>query len=360
MDGIRFRCRARSACRLLLLACILGVPVWAAAQDADGDNDASQGGYLDYLNTPHRWFSRRLGNLSRQIDSYFGTPDLYNEVSGSYAEIRLQQQFAQSGGGPGADFRIKIDLPHTEDRFKLLFESVPEENDPRDDNPVSARRAQDNAPSSGLFAGLRRVFARTAGFQFSTDAGIKLHLPPRAFARARLRRNWSLGHWQLRFKETLFWFNSEGAGETTEFDLDRRLGKRFALRASTRYQWLDDTDELSLGHGLALYQLLDPRNSLAYELGFQASNRPTLRSEQYRVGLRFRRRVHEDWLFLSVVPDVVWRREEGFSAEPGVLIQLEMLFGERYLGTHYKPPPKPRPPHHPPGMIALDRSPSGR
>jgi hypothetical protein len=177
------------------------------------------------------------------------------------------------------------------------------------------------------------MFVDTAGLQISSDAGIKLRTPLEPFARARLRRTWPLGDWQLRFKESLFWFDSRGGGQTTEIDLDRWLSERFALRASGRYHWMNEDDELLLDHGVSLYQILDSRNSLAYEAGVEASNRPVLRSEQYRLGVRFRRRVHEDWLFLSLVPDVIWRREEGFRPEPGLLIEFEMLFGERYLGS---------------------------
>lgn len=331
---------------------------WAVASESE-PAEPSEEGYLDYLNAPHAWFSQRVGRLSRQIDSYFGSPDVYDEVSGSYVEIELGQQFAEAGDSESiADFRIKVDLPRTEHRFKLLLESVSEDLDPRNDNPARERRGErDDAESSGVFAGLRRVFVETAGLQVSTDAGIKVRTPPEAFARARLRRTWPLGAWQLRFKEGLFWFDDEGAGQTTELDLDRRLSERFALRASSRYQWLDDTDEWRLGHGLALYQILGSRNSLAYEVGVQASNRPVLRSEHYRIGVRFRRRVHEDWLFLSLVPDVFWRREEGFQPEPGFLIELEMLFGERYLGSGYEPERRrqPREPYHPPGMIVQRR-----
>lgn len=322
----------RRVTRGVVLAVSLAMPPIIAAQETGEVEAEAEGSYLDYLNMPHAWFSRRLGNLSRQIDSYFGSSDVYDEVSGSYVEMDLAQQLAEAGDNETeADFQIKVELPRTEQRLDFLLESVREELDPRDDDPARERRDGDSDPSTGIFAGLRRVFVDTTGLQLSGDAGIKFHTPLEPFARVRLRRLWPLGDWQLRFKETLFWFDSEGAGQKTEFDLDRWLSERFAFRASSRYQWMDETDELILGHGVSLFQILDSRNSLAYEAGIRASNRPLLRSELYRVGLRFRRRVHEDWLFLSLVPDVIWRRERDFRPEPGLLIELEMLFGERYL-----------------------------
>lgn len=350
----------RGGTRGLGLALVL---IWLAGCASSPDpgvderrDDSQAGGYLDYLNAPHAWFSSRLGHMSRQIDSYFGSRDLYEEVSGSYAEIKLDQQWIDSGSGEtGADFRVKIDLPRTEQRFKLLLESAADELDPRSDDPATARRIDDESRDANLFAGLRGVLVDSVGLKLSTDAGIKVRTPPEAFGRARLRRSWSLGPWQLRFKEGLFWFDTEGFGQTTELDLDRRLGDRLALRASTRYQWLDETDGWELGHGVALYQILDSRNSLAYEVGFQAGNRPVLRAQQYRIGVRFRRRVHEDWLFLSLVPDIVWARDNGFGPEAGLALRLEVLFGERYLGPAYSPAtPRPRPPDSPPGMLARD------
>lgn len=313
------------------------MPLWPPALAAqDATEPAADGGYLDYLNAPHAWFSRRLGNLSRQIDSYFGSSiDLYNEISGTYVEVELAQQLAEAGDDEtDADFRIKLELPRTEQRLDLLLESVREELDPRDDDAADQpRRTRDDEPAPGIFAGLRRVFVDTTGLQVSADAGVKVRTPLEPFARTRLRRTWPLGEWQLRFKESLFWFDSDGAGQTTEIDLDRWLSERFALRTSGRYRWRDETDEWRIGHGVALFQILDRRNSLAYEAGVQASNRPLLRSEQYRLGLRFRRRLHRDWLFLSLVPDVIWRRKRDFRPEPGLRIELEALLGEHYLGA---------------------------
>lgn len=315
----------------LALACGCLLPAAIAAEaEASPPDMRKNGGYLDYLNAPHAWFSRRLGSLSRQIDSYFGSPDVYYEVSGSYLQLSAGRRLAAGAPDQGdVDFRLKVDLPRIEERLDLLLEQVADEVDFREDSAGPVAEAQ--GQQSGLFAGLRQVLVDSAGFLVNADVGVRLRAPPEPFTRLRVRRTWPFGRWQLRFKETLFWFDTRGIGQSAAFDLDRRLGPRFALRLSSRYDWLDESDELLLGHGVALYQILDERNSLAYEAGVRASNRPTLRSERYRLGLRFRRRVHEDWLFLSLVPDVRWAREDGFAPEPGVGLELEVLFGERYL-----------------------------
>jgi len=164
-----------------------------------------------------------------------------------------------------------------------------------------------------------------------TDAGVKLRTPPDPFARADLRRVWDAGPWSIRLKEELFWFTSDGFGQTAELDIDRVVGEDTAVRTDTTVDWRDDTDELRLTFGVALLKVLGERETLAYETGLQASNRPTLAVNRYRVGARLRRRLHKDWLFLGVIPEILWRREDGFVPVPGIRLQIEFRFGERYL-----------------------------
>jgi len=302
------------------------------AAEADRTGSAETG-YFEQLGPSHRWLSRGLGNLSRRLDAYFGSEDIHDEVSGSHAEIVVAPRLADEGQSDlDGDFRLKLDLPQAERRLQLLLENDSDERQAEgsrlDQGPADPSEDDDE---TDLFGGLRQILIDTTGVQLQTDLGIKLRTPLDPFARADFRRFWETGPWSVRFKEGLFWFNSSGFGQIAELNLDRVVGEDTAVRTDTTIDWRNDSDELRLSLGVALLEVLNSRETLAYETGMQASNRPTLRAERYRVGLRFRRRLHKDWLFLGVIPEVIWRREDGFTPEPGIRLQVEFRFGERYL-----------------------------
>ena len=322
---------------VLSTLCLLVMPPGALAgheSEEPPPEEAERGWrYLDYLNAPHAWFSRRLGDTSRYIDSYFATDDLYEEVSGSYAELSLDQRLVETQGADfELDFRLKAELPAAQRRLKLLLETDAEEREQRRSVPGESQSPDGGGEESpGLYAGLRQVLVQTTGLRLQTDAGIKLRTPLDPFAKIRLRRTWGWSRWSLRLKGTLFWFGSERLGHNVDMDIDRPITSHLALRFTTREVWLDETDVMRLGQGISLVHILGRRNVVSYELGMAAVNRPVIRAEQYRLGLRFRHRLHEDWLFLEVTPEILWPRQQGFEPRAGAFVTLEALFGERYL-----------------------------
>ncbi len=51
----------------------------------------------------------------------------------------------------------------------------------------------------------------------------------------------------------------------------------------------------------------------------------------YSVTLRVRRQIYKDWLYLEVTPQILYQETNGFSATRSLMLNLETLFGDRYL-----------------------------
>jgi hypothetical protein len=49
------------------------------------------------------------------------------------------------------------------------------------------------------------------------------------------------------------------------------------------------------------------------------------------VTLRVRRQIYRDWLYLEVTPQILYQEANGFSATRSLMLNLETLFGDRYL-----------------------------
>ena len=71
-----------------------------------------------------------MGDTSRQIDGFFASEDLFDEVSGTFGELRLRQRFAELDQNEfDLDFRLKLRIPYTKDKLKFLLESDTEERE---------------------------------------------------------------------------------------------------------------------------------------------------------------------------------------------------------------------------------------
>jgi len=86
----------------------------------------------------------------------------------------------------------------------------------------------------------------------------------------------------------------------------------------------------------SLFKRLTRRSSVAYEASAVGFTQPESRVLSYRLGVRYRRNIHRDWLFLEVAPDMSWPidlsedREEVLKQRRSVysvLVRLEVHFG---------------------------------
>ena len=81
----------------------------------------------------------------------------------------------------------------------------------------------------------------------------------------------------------------------------------------------------------ALYFTPDKHTVTTFELGAFAPSDRSLKLSVYSVTLRVRRQIYRDWLYLEVTPQILYQEANGFSATRSLMLQLEMLFGDRYL-----------------------------
>src|SRR3569623_413717 len=96
----------------------------------------------------HIAVSHSLESMARNIDAFFAADQTFEESTRSYARVRIDTKLDNDLQiGFDGDVRVKIDLPRTERKLKLLIESddttrtgVP---DRLDDTPIDVVRRQD-------------------------------------------------------------------------------------------------------------------------------------------------------------------------------------------------------------------------
>ena len=235
------------------------------------------------LDEPHDFLSRRVEAYSRKLDDFFSDPNRAYERDIKNATGSTQV------AAPGA---------------------------PQDNN---------------YYLGLKALAAEVFGVALSAEAGAKFARPIDPYIRLRAFRDFNFSQWQIRASETPLWKHSEGYSAASEVNFTRPLDELWQLRFTSKATWRSTTSYFDLAHIGALYYTPGPRTATTFELGAFAPSDRSLKLAAYSVTLRVRRQIYRDWLYLEVTPQILYQEANGFSATRSLMLNLETLFGDRYL-----------------------------
>src|SRR5262249_18144402 len=129
--------------------------------------------------------------------------------------------------GIDLDFDIALRLPNLEQRLRIFVTSDELDSGTR-------QRAED----SQLRAGLRYELLRNLDF----DVGVRIDLPPVAFATVKGSREYRLGSWDFYPLAKLFAETRQSVGYAAATTFDRWSGRQL-VRSSTFAKWRHDRDQ---------------------------------------------------------------------------------------------------------------------
>ncbi|MEO6078372.1 MAG: hypothetical protein ABIQ86_01140 [Steroidobacteraceae bacterium] len=222
-----------------------------------------------------------------------------------------------------ANFDIALSLPNIEKRLRIFVTS-----NALDESPDTAR------DRSELRAGVRYQLARFVDF----DAGVRIDVPPVAFASLRLTRQYQLGNWDFYPLAKLFAETKESVGYALGSTFDHWSGRNL-LRSSTYAKWRHDRDRTEWAQSFIYAranQLLVPDRYGSYprarDIGrgwggrALASGETTNVITYYEASLFYTRPATNRWLFVTVEPLVRWDKQYNWKPDPGIRIGFNALF----------------------------------
>jgi len=291
------------------------------------------------LDRPHDILSRRVEAYSRRLDNFFGDPNRAYDSTGSTLQVRSHVTFSKGGEREAkSDVQANISLPNTEERLRIVVqrgvEAATQTAAERDIKNAtgSAQVAAPGAPQDNNYhVGLKALAAQMFGVALSAEAGAKFGRPIDPYVRLRAFRDFNFSQWQIRASETPLWKHSDGYSAASEVNFTRPLDEIWQLRFTSKATWRSTTRYFDLAHIGALYYTPDSRTATNFELGAFAPSDRSLKLAVYSVTLRVRRQIYKDWLYLEVTPQILYQETNGFSATRSLMLNLETLFGDRYL-----------------------------
>lgn len=311
-------------------------PLQCAAEEGP-PAPSKDAGLLDFLDKPRSYLSERFVTLSTKVDSFFGDERVFQESRSSFLRLYGDLTYKES---QASDFAIKLQakviLPALQKRLKLVLESDDSTLDSAQVTSVTTQKGIPNLDVPKDFrAALQVLVTDSPHWNINTDGGIRIHgfaLDP--FVRARARRVQDVQDWQFRFTQTLYWFEQTGAGESSQFDADRKLSEDYLARSRTVATWSDHDKQFYFEQGFYLFQRIDESNALSYQVNAFGVSQANSHVSAYTLSTKWRHRLHREWLFFEVQPLLSWPEEQSFHATSSILFRVEAIFGDVTCGCY--------------------------
>lgn len=279
------------------------------------------------LDRPQGYVASSINFLTRNMDEFFSNKTAVYESTGSYIRLTGDTVFTEGGEiGYISDAKARIALPNTQEKLRLVVESDPAESRddidrPLEDNPLDA------AEERSYFAGLETLLGEFEYWRFRPGIGLKLSSGLDYFWRIRASRLFILGEtWQAKLTDTLYWFNSSGYRNDSTLEFRRKIDDRLLFRARTFASRTEYNDDWDLSQVFSLSQSLSANRGLVYQFGIYGVSEPNVHATDYLLQIRYRKRLHSDYLFLELIPRVLYPQEFDFESQYSFTIRLEMVF----------------------------------
>ena len=321
-----------------------------------------------YVDKSHAFFDRKINNVVAWFDGLFGDTAQRDTRK---ADIKLRwSNELRVEEGEGVRYHNAISahvrLPRFEKKLRLvIMEETREEavapipsdaGTPIVNTPTQANTLR--AVNTEL-----RFYARDtkAGYAFLA-VGSRFVWLPETFVRARfLWRHTLADNTFISPSVTPFWQDHLGFGITPQLDFGHPFAHDYIFLWANSATVFKNRSGFLWGSEVSLSRILSPVTAIAFAVGANGATRPSLVADRfnlatnnYKVSVKYRRNIYRPWLFLELIPETNWRREEAGGREviPAFTARLEINSeGKRALlpvpvivqeqlpvpGLHYEP-----------------------
>ena len=279
----------------------------------------------------HRGLSEGLLGTAEWLDSFFVDERVIDEENRTRLMVGFASTFRTNGDVEfDSDLDLRLRLPDTEDRLRVLLLGNPDQDDEPGENGTGTRATQLDGPSdSGLSAALQYFFRSSDRRSVSVTSGLRIsRFEPQVFIGPRYRETVELDSWTFRFTQSLRWFSDDGWESRTSLDFERPLWDDLFFRITPDGTWSEDEEGYFYGLNLSLFQPLSVRRAVEYQWNNDFETRPDNHLEVTALRVRYRQRLWRDWLIAEVAPELRFPHDEDYEPVPGIRLGIDVIFGD--------------------------------
>ena len=293
-----------------------------------------------FIDRSHAYLDRKINRVVMWFDGLFGGTAGSDTAKGENRLRWINELRAEKGESLRyrSSFRAHLDLPKLQKKIRLV---IMEEN--REEAiapiPIDPGTPVVNTPTKAntlqaVNTELRYYTHDTkAGYAFLA-AGSRFVWLPETFVRARfLWRRPLADKTFISPSVTPFWQDHIGFGVTPQLDFGHTFSRDYIFLWANSATLYEKRTGLLWGTEVSLSRILSPVSAIGVSVGATGATKPSVVEDQfnlaaniYKVAVKYRRNIYRPWLFLELIPESIWRRDEAAEREiiPVFTVRLEM------------------------------------
>ncbi|UTV30122.1 hypothetical protein [Photobacterium atrarenae] len=336
--------------QVVVFSLTLSCPIWAApiatetpSQSAHADKnlpDNESSDWVDWLDDTQVSIAGTVHDYSSNIDHYIGKEDGEDPLDNqSYLRLRQRLRYGHREYLDGdTNIYFRLDLPHTEKNWKLIFDTDPDDFDRLEDKERGISNRSDDGLGRAV-GGVRLEGRKLGSWKPNFDIGLKLKLPLDPFTRADIQRVDQISrHWTSRLKQEVFYYHTKGPGVVTTIDFyfAQEPDISTLLKLSTNLQYLDTDNNWEYVQQVQMLDRISHNSLMTYSLGISADSRPTYAITNAWVTASWKHRFYKNWAYLTITPELNFQDEFSYKINPGIMLELALYFSAKRKIDHIK------------------------
>lgn len=278
----------------------------------------------------HESGASMLFGLTDDIDSFFG--DVRTEEHKRNDWFRIGAEIKAKAASPlRLRERVRADLDLKEYARNLRF-FISGDNGDRFDNHRTIDDTNDGTDfvadyrGNTASSGISYDFYRSPFSLVSADIGLKFG-GAHPFGQLRASR-WIPLSERLSFEPTQYfqWIEADGFGEKTRGDLNYALTETSRLRARTEALWSESSRGVDLLEDLSWLKKFTDRTYAGVAASVTAFTDPSWTPDVYKLALRYRQLIYEDWLYMEAEPGLEFPEERDYKTIPYIAFRFDAYF----------------------------------
>ncbi|BBP47092.1 hypothetical protein THMIRHAS_24650 [Thiosulfatimonas sediminis] len=275
-----------------------------------------------------------LDDIGDNVDQFLGDDTLQIERSGSVFKLYVPLTYYDRGVIQSSPrFRAYIDMPRTKKRMRLLISSFDETDLDNADNtlnttPNLGEEGLNNDSGTSIAAQYLLDSRQNSLFQFDLGARISsLKLNPYVQLRFRHKSKFENGLIG-RSTQTLLYERIRHLVWEMRQDFDYQTASNELLRSETRGTWLIEDQLYQIRQrGIVFFQINPHRVRSYFAEGYVDYDGQAFVPQQVALGMNWREKLYQDWLFAEIEPRLSRFAEDDFQkTQFSIRLMLEMHF----------------------------------
>ena len=291
-------------------------------------NSTAEQPALSWVDGVHGNITSKVDTVARRVDEFFAGEESLEDNNKSYVRWRISEAIIEGDGWVDtSDIKFRIDLPTAEKRFRLIIENSPEDAIPQWEQNQPDKTEKDSTEKEGFSVGLQSIRKLAAHWSIKSKVGVKLRSGLDPFVKSTLKRRWSLGeNWSMPYRFSVSYFHDEGFSANNSLSFERKLEKKMFLRVKTEVEWDEELDKMEAFQTVSVYKRLTKKSGMEYVLGVDYESASHTVVNGYFLSADYRKLINKDWLYIDIIPQLGFAREDDYQSKLSLTLRLEVFF----------------------------------